>query len=905
MTQTAKRVLSAFLSALLVFSLMPVSPGYATENQAVDSAQAEKSDTTSDPDGTPSQTNTTSENSDQPDEVVKEPQQGDESGTKPSSNASEADKSLISQQEQQSKGDDSTEAEVTTEDEAAEVSAAEEEPDKVEVEGKAVAEPVDKVDAEAAPPHVTYRTHVQNVGWQGWKRDGAMSGTSGRGLRLEGIELKLQGASGIGSIEYRTHVQNVGWQGWKRDGAMSGTSGRGLRLEAIQIRLTGAAANTYDVWYHVHAQNKGWMGWTKNGDRAGTATYGWRLEGIEIKVLPKGSAAPGTTKEPFATRRLQYRTHVQDFGWQGWSFDGAMSGTSGKGKRLEGINIVLGDRDYGGGIQYRTHVQNIGWQGWKRDGAMSGTSGRGLRLEAIKINLYGDMANHYDVWYRVHAQNIGWMGWAKNGAQAGTAGYGWRLEGIQILLTPKNSAAPSTNYRGIRQANGNAFAQKGSSATNASSASRATSRGPKSAGALKVSGNQLVDSSGKAIQLHGVSTHGLAWFPQYVNDACFKQLRNEWNANVVRLAMYTKEYGGYCTGGNKTNLRKLVKSGVRYATNNDLYAIVDWHILSDGNPNTHVNEAKEFFNDISSTFKGNNNVIYEICNEPNGGTSWDQIRSYAEKVIPVIRRNDPDAIIIVGTPTWSQEVDKAAAKPLRYANVMYALHFYAATHKDDLRNRMVRAVKGGLPVFVTEFGICDASGNGAIDQSSANSWVTTMNSLGVSWCMWSLCNKAESASAIKSSCGASSGFKTGDLSTSGNWLLKALNGSLPAGADHSTTQTGGGSPSAPANKSVTFKSGNFTCVATFGSSWQAGNGKTCYQYDLSIKNNGGAVSSWSVTVPFNKSVSVANGWNGTFAASGSNVTIRNANYNGSIAAGGKLDGIGFQVTAASGLDIRR
>ena len=186
-----------------------------------------------------------------------------------------------------------------------------------------------------------------------------------------------------------------------------------------------------------------------------------------------------------------------------------------------------------------------------------------------------------------------------------------------------------------------------------------------------------------------------------------------------------------------------------------------------------------------------------------------------------------------------------------------------------------------------------------------------MDSLGVSWCMWSLCNKAESASAIKSSCAATSGFRTGDLSTSGNWLLKALNGKLPAGEDRSSAQTGGGSqtsggsPSAPANKTVTFKSGNFTCVATFSSSWQAGGGKTCYQYDLSITYNGGAVSSWNVTVPFNKSVALTNGWNGTFAASGSNLTIRNASYNGSIASGAKLDGIGFQVTADSGLDIRR
>ncbi|MEE0027548.1 MAG: glycoside hydrolase family 5 protein, partial [Atopobiaceae bacterium] len=183
-----------------------------------------------------------------------------------------------------------------------------------------------------------------------------------------------------------------------------------------------------------------------------------------------------------------------------------------------------------------------------------------------------------------------------------------------------------------------------------------TVRGPKSAGALAVKGSKLVDKRGKAIQLRGVSTHGLAWFPSYVNDACFRQLRTKWGANVVRLAMYTQEYGGYCSGGNKKELLALVKKGVRLAAQNDLYAIVDWHILSDGNPNTHVSEAKSFFANVSKTFAKSTNVIYEICNEPNGSTTWSDIKRYAKKVIPVIRKNDPDAVIIVGTPTWSQEV---------------------------------------------------------------------------------------------------------------------------------------------------------------------------------------------------------------------------------------------------------
>ena len=438
-------------------------------------------------------------------------------------------------------------------------------------------------------------------------------------------------------------------------------------------------------------------------------------------------------------------------------------------------------------------------------------------------------------------------------------------------------------------------------------------RGPKSAGALKVKGGKLVDRNGKAIQLKGVSTHGLAWFPDYVNDACFKQLRTDWGANVVRLALYTEEYGGYCAGGSKADLLKLVKKGVRLATKNDLYVIVDWHILSDGNPNAHVAEAKKFFANVSATFKGNNNVLYEICNEPNGGTSWAQIKKYANKVIPVMRKNDPDAVILVGTPTWSQEIDKAAASPLKQKNVMYTMHFYAATHKDDLRNRLASCAKAGLPVFVSEFGICDASGNGAIDKASANSWVTTMKSLGISWCMWSLCNKAESASVLQSSCTATSGFRTGDLSTSGKWLLKALNGSLPAGSDASvgatgaagaTSGNGGGTAPASTSKPVSFSSGKLVCKVRQIGSWDAGNGKTCYQYELSITNKGAARSSWNVTVPFSKSIAYANGWNGTFKAKGSKLTVRSMDYNGTLGKGETVTGIGFQVTAKGGLAVK-
>lgn len=297
-----------------------------------------------------------------------------------------------------------------------------------------------------------------------------------------------------------------------------------------------------------------------------------------------------------------------------------------------------------------------------------------------------------------------------------------------------------------------------------------------SAGRLHVKGTKLVDKKGHEVQLRGVSTHGLSWYPQYVNDKCFAQLHDQWGANVVRLAMYTEEYNGYCSGDakNRSDLKKLIKKGVRLAKKHKMYVIVDWHILSDGNPNSHKKEAKAFFREMSREFKGYNNVIYEICNEPNNGTSWKEIKSYARSVISTIRKNDKKAVIVVGTPTWSQDVDQAAADPIKGDNIMYALHFYAATHKTDLRNKMTAAINKGLPVFVTEYGICDASGNGAIDKKEADRWIQTMDEYGVSYIAWNLSNKQESSSIIKSSCPKVSGFKKSELSDEGRWLYHLL-----------------------------------------------------------------------------------------------------------------------------------
>lgn len=295
-------------------------------------------------------------------------------------------------------------------------------------------------------------------------------------------------------------------------------------------------------------------------------------------------------------------------------------------------------------------------------------------------------------------------------------------------------------------------------------------------GALHVENGKLTDENGNTVQLYGMSTHGIAWFPQYINYDSLRTLRDDWNTNCIRLAMYTAEYGGYCAGGDKEQLKQLVKDGVSYATELGMYVIVDWHILSDCDPNQNKDEAIAFFREMAEVFADNDNVLYEICNEPNGGTSWDSIKSYAEEVIPVIRAQKPDAVILVGTPTWSQEIDKAAASPLDDSNVMYTLHFYAGTHKDDLRNRLETCVQNGLPVFVSEFGRCDASGNGANDFVSTTKWLELLNKYQISFCCWNLANKDESSSVFKASSTALSDWTDDDFNESGRWIRDYFRG---------------------------------------------------------------------------------------------------------------------------------
>lgn len=440
--------------------------------------------------------------------------------------------------------------------------------------------------------------------------------------------------------------------------------------------------------------------------------------------------------------------------------------------------------------------------------------------------------------------------------------------------------------------------------------------GPLEAGALQVIGTQLSDSSGNPIQLKGLSTHGLAWFPQYINEEAFREFHDDWNANVIRLAMYTAESGGYCTDGDKENLKQLIRNGVQYATEQDMYVIVDWHILADQNPLQNTEDAKTFFTEMTAEFGDTENILYEICNEPNGNTAWSDIKAYAEEIIPIIRANDPDAIIIVGTPNWSQYVDQAAADPIKgYENVMYTLHYYAATHKDDLRQKMKEAVNAGLPVFVSEYGICDASGNGSIDKEQANLWVQTMDELGISYVGWNISNKNETSAIFRPECTKVSGFTKEDLSESGTWLYEMLNAGngVDESVSEKTDTNETGLEEAAQNiqemqedsstEAAEITSDEFQIQATVKNSWEA-EGKKFYQYDLSLKNTSGTdVSDWNVKITFSEEIVLSDGWNGNYSVDGTTMYIANKEYNGAVQAGGQVTDIGFIVSAGSELSL--
>jgi Endoglucanase len=271
-------------------------------------------------------------------------------------------------------------------------------------------------------------------------------------------------------------------------------------------------------------------------------------------------------------------------------------------------------------------------------------------------------------------------------------------------------------------------------------------------GRLSVVNGALVDESGAQVQLRGMSSGGLQWAGRIVNDAAFAALAQDWKLDLIRLAMYVGE-GGYAS---YPAIKERVTKGIELAIKHGIYVIVDWHVLTPGDPNDPVYKgADDFFKDIASRYGSYPNVIYEIMNEPNGQfVDWaNELKPYAERIVGEIRGIDPDNLIVIGSGTWSQDVDLATEDPVEGSNLAYSFHFYAGTHGQGLRGKVQRAIDSGACVFCTEWGTTNADGRGGPFLAQTREWLAFLDERKISWANWSLSASNDESSAFKASAG--------------------------------------------------------------------------------------------------------------------------------------------------------
>ena len=303
-------------------------------------------------------------------------------------------------------------------------------------------------------------------------------------------------------------------------------------------------------------------------------------------------------------------------------------------------------------------------------------------------------------------------------------------------------------------------------------------------GKLSVKGADLVNQYGEKYQLYGLSTHGLQWFSKVVNFDTICAIQENFGNNVIRFALYTDE-DGYCDGSasKKQQMLNTIEKGIEIATQLGLYVIVDWHMVGaenpdDKNPLTYLAESKEFFSYMSEKYKDQDNIIYEIMNEPNGSTTWADCKKYANEVIPLIRKNT-DAVILVGNPKWTADLNSVMKDPLTgYENIMYTYHFYAADHSNT--TQVVTAYDNGFPVFISEFGFMESSGDGNISETNGNKWKKVLDTRNISYVAWNISNSKGSASIFKYNTTNLSDVSDSNLKTWGvylkNWYrAKSLN----------------------------------------------------------------------------------------------------------------------------------
>lgn len=300
-------------------------------------------------------------------------------------------------------------------------------------------------------------------------------------------------------------------------------------------------------------------------------------------------------------------------------------------------------------------------------------------------------------------------------------------------------------------------------------------------GHLQVQGVQLCDEKGNPVVLRGISSHGLTWYPEYTNYQSLKTWK-EYGANVFRVSMYVEQDLGYLEEPELN--QKLLYASIENSLAADLYTIVDWHVLRDENPNRHVEEALEFFDDISKRYKNEPGIIYEICNEPNGDTAWDDVCDYAEKVIPVIRKNSQNALILVGTPNYCTDFSGPVNDPLSFENIMYTMHRYVDASKENPCDTYLieKVVNNNIPVFVSEWGVGqDWEQEKETDREetleyiqNADPFVEYMDEHQISWVAWALANGDSLHSIVNEDCDRLGNWEKEELTSFGRYLVQHL-----------------------------------------------------------------------------------------------------------------------------------
>lgn len=287
-------------------------------------------------------------------------------------------------------------------------------------------------------------------------------------------------------------------------------------------------------------------------------------------------------------------------------------------------------------------------------------------------------------------------------------------------------------------------------------------------GQLSIKNGQLVDKFGQPVQLQGMSLFWSQWQPQFYNSTTVENLAEGWNISLIRAAMAV-ENGGYLEHP-KEEMKKMQEI-IDAAIDQGVYVIVDWH---DHHAEEHLEEARQFFSEIAKKYGDVPNLIYEPYNEPLN-ISWSEVlKPYHQAVLKEIRKYDPDNVVVVGTPEWSQRVDLATQDPLKDSNVAYTLHFYAGTHKDELRRKAKTAIDLGLPIFVTEYGTVDADGDGPVAKEETQKWYDFMQEHRISSANWSVADKEESSAAFLPGTTAKDVNKEQNISASGKFVRAHL-----------------------------------------------------------------------------------------------------------------------------------